>query len=129
MRLKQKTKLPMLFMAVTAMILSVLAQTTPLWAKQVNGKPLIICSAFGEKTIFINDDGKEIQQSQPSEHKKTNLCEMCFVHAFGKLKPTLITTQITFNETEQSFVKNDYLALTPKYTNHDHTIRAPPTHS
>lgn len=60
-------------LAVLAMLLSFLTQITPLWLTQSAGTQLLICTAFGTKTITIDDNGREI----PLPVKPTNKCKAC----------------------------------------------------
>lgn len=64
-----------LYLALFAMILGFMAHITPLWAKQGDGQAILICSAFGNRTVFVDNNGKEIPQAPQQSPRKQ--CVMC----------------------------------------------------
>ncbi|PCK00581.1 MAG: hypothetical protein COA45_02055 [Zetaproteobacteria bacterium] len=103
--------------------LSFLAQTTPLWVKKVNGQPIVICSAFGTKTIFIDKSGQKV----PAPPNIKNHCVMCLAAATDYNIPT--TIQIRNRQNADISKQRWFFASMPareQYPQTAHAIRAPP---
>ena len=69
------------FIALFAMSISLLAQTAPLWAKEVNGQRIEICSAFGMRTILVDENFNKIPETPSQNEKAQKSCDVCFVSA------------------------------------------------
>lgn len=113
-------------LALFAMALSFLAQTAPLWAKQVNGQYIEICSALGTRTISVDDNFNELPDQSPSKHDKKEHCTICLTTAQGITSPTsnAITTAFTFVKSVK--VKEPETSQNQKAFTNKNAIRAPP---
>ena len=110
-------------LALLAMGLAFLAQTTPLWVKKVDGQPIIICSAFGERTIFLDKNG----QKTPAPVTIQNHCVMCLTAAADYTTPT--TIQILGKHDITAFklhIPADQQTLRTRIVIMAHAPRAPP---
>lgn len=123
-----KLRLMISALAFFAMALSFMAQIAPLWAKQADGTPMVICSSFGEQTIFIDKNGYKIP-NPPNFSPHRNHCALCFVAGGYVILPdTPLIPVIQVTNLENA---NDFDPLSP----HDalninvHGIRAPPLKS
>jgi len=109
------------------MTLSLLAQTTPLWAKNQNGSPIFICSALGTEKIFINENGQKLP-NQPTHDTKH--CVMCLASAGDKITPTTPNTiNTTFKTTKIRFHTFENTQIKTNTAQTSNAIRAPPQHS
>ena len=109
--------------ALLAMGLAFMAQITPLWVKKVDGQPIVICSAFGTKTIFIDENGQKI----PASVKIQNHCVMCLTAAAHYTTPS--TIQIINRHDLAAFkihVPTDQQTLRTRTVITAHAPRAPP---
>jgi len=70
---RKKTQKHVLILALLAMAASFLSNTTPLWLKQANGTPILVCSTFGTRTVLIDENGKEV----PAPAELNNKCLLC----------------------------------------------------
>ncbi len=111
-------------LALFAMVLSFLSQTTPLWVSQTDGTPVVICSAFGSKTIIIDENGQQVPDAPTFN---TEHCQMCLNASMASIAipayqddvipPTQIGNLIK-PYTELRFAPRERLSI--------HGIRAPP---
>ncbi|MGH1457147.1 MAG: DUF2946 family protein [Alphaproteobacteria bacterium] len=115
------------WIALFAITLSLLAQTTPLWAKSSNGQAIEICSAFGSRIITIDENGKEIPAAPQSKYQ--NHCPLCFVSTAHAITPPLQIIALARTQTHKIAYPN-FDEQTPSKSAHiSHNIRAPPVHS
>ena len=107
------------------MVLSIMAQTTPLWLKKTDGTNIIICTAYGAETITIDENGNKVP-NLPTDIK--NHCAMCLVAAqsvtstlslAGTLPLPHIRTTAAQWTAQTSFIVKKQAAS-------GHAIRAPP---
>ncbi|PCI57175.1 MAG: hypothetical protein COB36_02605 [Alphaproteobacteria bacterium] len=110
-------------LALLAMGLAFLAQITPLWVKTIDGQPIVICSAFGERTIFLDENGNKT----PAPITIQNHCVMCLTAAADYTTPT--TTKILGRHDVTAFklhIPADQQTLRTRIVITAHTPRAPP---
>lgn len=109
--------------ALLAMGLAFLAQITPLWVKKVDGQPIVICSAFGETTIFLDENGQKI----PAPITIQNHCVMCLTAATDYITPTTIHILSKHDATAfKLHIPADQQTLRPRTIITAHAPRAPP---
>ena len=109
--------------ALLAMGLAFMAQVTPLWVKTVDGQPIVICSAFGQKTIFLDENGNKT----PAPVAIQNHCVMCLTAAADYTTPT--TTKILGRHDIAAFklhIPADQQTLRSRIVVTAHAPRAPP---
>lgn len=70
---RKKAQKHVLILALLAMAASFLSNTTPLWLKQVEGAPILVCSTFGTRTVLVDENGKEV----PAPIELSNKCLLC----------------------------------------------------
>tara|TARA_R110002072_G_scaffold32982_5_gene100132 strand:- start:661 stop:1023 length:363 start_codon:yes stop_codon:yes gene_type:complete len=115
-------------LAFIAMALSFMAQIAPLWAKQADGTPMVICSSFGEQTILIDENGNKLP-NLPNFSPHRNHCALCFVmggYVILPDAPLMPVIQVTsLNNANAFHPLSPYHALNINA----HGIRAPPVKS
>ncbi|MGH1402938.1 MAG: DUF2946 family protein [Alphaproteobacteria bacterium] len=114
-------------LALFAMVIMLLAQTTPIWAKQSDATSLVICTALGLKTISVDENGTE----QPTPAKGSSQhCSVC--HLATDIDVLL---QIQNAETSPAFSGTTpiqwpiLLAPNGQENGKGHAIRAPPAYT
>ncbi len=115
-------------LALLAMALSLLATITPLWAKNNAGTSILICTAFGSKTITIDKNGNELPDlPQIPAHAKNN-CALCLAaSALATLPPRSAHFALKTDQSRASAVFT--LAQNPITSpqSNANAIRAPPS--
>lgn len=110
-------------LALLAMGLAFLAQITPLWVKKIDGQPIVICSSFGEKTIFLDKNGNKT----PAPATIQNHCVMCLTASADYTTP--ITIHILDRHDTAALklhIPADQQTLRTRPIQTAHTPRAPP---
>jgi len=124
MPMRQYRKLIALF-ALLAMGLAFLAQISPLWAKDANGTPILICTAFGYETITIDENGNELPT--PTSKAK-NHCAICLNSSKHAYIPT--ATLASDTAPQSKIIKLRWSSENTYFTTNSqkssHAIRAPP---
>lgn len=115
------------YIAFLAMSLSFLAQVTPLWAKNVDGTSIVICSSFGTKTIIIDENGNEVP-ALPTRIK--NNCVMCInSHNAANAQISIFNNIIAPPQSSSKPYFGNNKPPTPKISSVKPPIRAPPKYS
>ncbi len=111
-------------LALLAMVIMLLVQSTPIWAKQSGDTPLIICTALGFKTIAVDQNGQEIPQPiKPT----TNHCSVCHLSVDFNLIAQGSNPEAHIISFEKDKVEWPILpAKTMPQNINSHAIRAPP---
>jgi|GEM_PF-5600633 len=66
--------------ALFAMGMAFFAQISPLWLKNAQGMPIVICTALGYQTIIIDENGNEIPSPVSSTKNNCALCLNAFAY-------------------------------------------------
>ncbi len=111
--------------ALLAMILSFLSHITPLWAQQVNGTPIVICSTYGTKTIFIDENGNKLPDTP---EYKIFRCTMCLNASMAFITATTDTyiSPVYFPKIYTGIIGNKDIIHLKKIQPYINGIRAPP---
>lgn len=114
-----------LTLALLAMSLSFFAQIAPLWAKQADGTPLVICSAFGEQTIYLDEDGQRLPDSPAPKPLKSH-CALCFVSGSNYILTDSIRIDFAFEYLKNSPIQKNSSFERAEAVITANSIRAPP---
>ncbi len=126
---RKKAQRHVLILALLAMAASFLSNTTPLWLKQVEGAPILVCSAFGTRTVLVDENGKEV----PAPIELSNKCLLCLNASDDETDTDIAATIETVFNLSDAKAKNQnlFLATPLKIQKQDHPTaqpRAPPFH-
>jgi hypothetical protein len=117
------------FIALFAMSIPLFAQTAPLWAKEVNGQRIEICSAFGTRTILVDSNFNKIPEAPAQPDQAQKKCDVCFVSAVHITPPQ--THNIEPHAANAHFIRYPHFNIPgttkTKYT--PQNSRAPPLYS
>lgn len=111
-----------LWLALIGMLSAFLAQSAPIWAKDQNGSPLVICTALGVKTIIIDENGAPVPEQPKAQKQHCALCLTTQDHDLPKRVQVKASTLITRVQSARTTAHK----VTRSRFNSSHGIRAPP---